>query len=63
MGLHLLADLGLALPIARINSLGELVKLGKGRWLPDMGDLILDAIRKAVVEVVPKGTFSISSDL
>ena len=63
MGLHLPADLGLALPIAHINSLGELVKLGEGQWLPDVGDLILDAIRKAVVEVMLKGTFSISSDL
>ena len=46
------ADLGLAL-----------LKLGGGQWLPDAGDLILDAIREAVVEVVPKGTFSVSSDL
>ena len=63
MGLHLLADFGLVLPIAHIDSLGELVKLGEGWWLPDMGDLILDAIGKAIVEVVPKGTFSVSPDL
>ena len=63
MGLHLPADLGLTLPIVHINSLDELVKLGEGQWLPDVGDLILDAIRKAVVEVVLKGTFSISADL
>ena len=54
MGLHLPADLRLVLPIVCVNSLGELVKLGKGRQLPDAGDLILDAVGKAVVEVVPK---------
>ena len=63
MGLHLPGDLRLALPIARVDSLGELAKLGEGRWLPNAGDLILDAIREAVVEVVPKGTLSVSSDL
>ena len=57
MGLHLPADFGLALPIAHVYSLGELVKLGEGWWHPNAGDLILDAIRKAIVEVVPKGTF------
>ena len=46
-----------------INSLGELAKLGKGWWLPNTGDLILDVIGEAVVEMVPKGTFSISSGL
>ena len=63
MGLHLPADLRLALPIVCINSLGELAKLGKGWWLPNTGDLILDVIGEAVVEMVPKGTFSISSGL
>ena len=63
MGLHLPGDLRLALPIARVDSLGELAKLGEGRRLPDVGDLILDAIGEAVVEVVLKGTLSVSSDL
>ena len=63
MGLHLPADLGLVIPIAHIDSLGELAKLSKGQWLPDAGDLILDAIREAIVEMVPKGTFSVSLDL
>ena len=63
MGLHLLGDLGLALPIACIDSLGELAKLGEGQWFPDAEDLILDVIREAVVEVVPKGTLSVSSHL
>ena len=51
------------LPIARIDSLSELVKLSEGQQLPDAGDLILDVIREGVVEVVPKGIFSVSSDL
>ena len=63
MGLHLSAYLGLVLPIGCIDSLGELAKLGKGQQLPNAGDLILDAIRKAIIEVVPEGTFFISSDL
>ena len=63
MGLHLPADLKLALPIVHIDSLGELVKLSEGWWLPDMGDLILDAIREAIVEVVLNSTFSVSLDL
>ena len=63
MGLHLPTDLGLALPIVHVDSLGELAKLSEGWWLPDVGDLILDVIREAVVDVVLKGTFSVSSDL
>ena len=63
MGLHLLGDLGLALPIACVDSLGELAKLGEGWRLPNVGDLILHAIGEAVVEVVPKGTLSVSSHL
>ena len=35
MGLYLLGDLELALPIAPINSLGGLVKLSNGRQLPN----------------------------
>ena len=34
MGLHLPGDLGLVLPIARVDSLGELAKLGEGRCFP-----------------------------
>ena len=63
MGLHLPGDLGLAFQIVRVDSLGKLVKLGEGRQLPDAGDLILYAIREAVVDVVLKGTLSVSSDL
>ena len=63
MGFHLPGDLGLALPIACIDSLGELAKLSEGRRLPNSGDLILDAIGEAIVEMVPKGTLSVSSDL
>ena len=63
MGLHLPADLRLALPIVHIDSLGKLAKLGEGWRFPNVGDLILDVIRKAIVEVVLKGTFSVSSDL
>ena len=63
MGLHLPGDLRLALPIARVDSLGKLAKLSEGQRLPDAGDLILDVIGEAIVEVVLKGTLSVSSDL
>ena len=57
------ANLGLALPIASVDSLGEGTEFGEGWRLSDAGEFILDAVGKAVVEVVPEGTFSVTSDL
>ena len=39
------------------------LEFGKGTQLPDMRDLVLDAVGKTVVKVVPEGTFSVAMDL
>ena len=58
------ANFGLALPIARIYSLGKVTKIGEsGGELPDVRNLIFDAVRKAIIKVVPEGTFSVTLDL
>ena len=57
------ANFGLALPIACIYSLGKVTGIREGGGLPDVRNLIFDAVGKAVIKVVPEGTFSIISDL
>ena len=57
------AHFGLALPVACIDGLGEVVEIGEGGGLPDTRDLIFDAVGETVVEMVPEGTFSVSLDL
>ena len=39
------------------------MKIGGGGGLPDARNLIFDAVGKAIIKVVPEGTFSITSDL
>ena len=57
------ANFGLALPIVRIYSLDKVTKVGEGGGLPDARNLIFDAVRKAIIKVVPEGNFSVTSDL
>ena len=58
-----MVDLGLALPIVRIDRLCQRAELGESGRLPNVGDLVLDMIRQTVIKVVPEGTFSIAPDL
>ena len=53
----MVANFGLALPIARIYSLDKVTKVREGGGLPDTRNLIFDAVRKAVIKVVLEGTF------
>ena len=39
------------------------MKIREGGGLPDARNLIFDAVRKAVIKVVPEGIFSVTSDL
>ena len=58
-----MANFGLVLPIVRIYSLGKVTKIGEGGGLPDARNLIFDVVGKAIIKVVPEGTFSVTSDL
>ena len=53
----------LALQIACIYSLGKVTKIREGGVLPDARNLIFDAVGKAIIKVVPEGTFSVTLDL
>jgi len=61
--LCLAAHLRLALPVVHVNGLGKVAEIREGGGLPDTRDLIFDAVRETIVEIVLEGTFSISSDL
>ena len=58
-----MANFGLVLPIVRIYSLGKVTKIGEGGGLPDVRNLIFDVVGKAIIKVVPEGTFSVTLDL
>ena len=55
--------LSLALPIARVDLLSEQSHAVQGGWFPDTRDLVLEPLRQPVVEMVPQGTFAITSYL
>ena len=57
------ANFRLALPIACIYSLDKVTKIGESGGLPDARNLIFDVVGKAIIKVVPEGTFSVTSDL
>ena len=52
----------LALQIACIDCLDEVVEFEEGGWLAHMQNLIFDLVWEAIVENAPKTTFSIASD-
>ena len=61
--LHLTTNLRLAFPIMHVDGLGELSEVGEHGGFTNVGDFILDAVREAIVEMVPESTFFIASDL
>jgi hypothetical protein len=58
-----MGDFGLALPVVRINRLSQSTESGECWRLSDMGDLILNAVRKPIVENVMEGALAITTDL
>ena len=46
-----------------VNSLNEGTEFVESRGFSNSRDLVLDSIRETIVEVVPKGTFSVTPDL
>ena len=58
-----MSELILALPIARIDLLGECMQSIQSPWFTNLGQFIFYPVRKTSIEVVPEGTITIASDL
>jgi len=61
--LCLAAHLRLALPVACIDGLDEVVEIRKGGGLSDTRDFFFDVVGKTIVKVVLENTFFIFSNL